>query len=263
MAQHEPAERGARQSHRSQARPVASVARALTLLDELRESEDGLGVNELARRIDVSPSTASRLLGTLENAGMVQRDGQGPFRLGLALVTLADRVLSRLDLRSLARPVLVELMERTGETATLSMPGEREAITVDSVPSRSSVVSMARLGRPSVAHATAVGKVMLAFGGGPLPRERDLRQLTERTITDRAKLVAEVLAVRQRGYGTVFGEREQDVNAIAAPVFDRAGGLAAILGLQGPANRLENPTRLLRELRDGVATLTRALGAES
>ncbi|HSZ05476.1 MAG TPA: IclR family transcriptional regulator [Solirubrobacteraceae bacterium] len=251
----------------SKARPVASVARALALLEELRESEEDLGVNELARRIAVSPSTASRLLGTLEAAGMVARDGQGPFRLGLALVTLADRVLSRLDLRSLARPVLVELMECTGETATLSVPGEREAITVDSVPSRSSVVSMARLGRPSVAHATAVGKVMLAFGGEggrvSLPRERDLRQLTERTITDRARLAAEVLAVRQRGYGTVFGEREQDVNAIAAPVFDRVGGLAAILGLQGPANRLDDPTRLLGDLREGAATLTRALGAES
>ncbi len=226
----------------------------------LRESEEGLGVNELARRIGVSPSTASRLLGTLETAGMVQRDAQGPFRLGLALVTLADRVLSRMDVRALARPVLVELMERTGETATLSVPGEREAITVDSVPSRSSVVSMARLGRPSVAHATAVGKVMLAFGGGPMPRERDLRALTPRTITDRAKLAQEVLRVRQRGYGTVFGEREQDVNAIAAPVFDRAGGLAAILGLQAPSNRLEDPTSLLTELLDGAATLTRALG---
>ncbi len=241
-------------------RPVASVARALALLDALRESEEGLGVNELARRIEVSPSTASRLLATLEDAGMVQREGHGPFRLGLALVTLADRVLSRLDLRGLARPVLLELMERTGETATLSVPGEREAITVDSVPSRSSVVSLARLGRPSVAHATAVGKVMLAFGGGPLPRERDLRALTDRTITDRAALAAEILAVRKRGYATVFGEREVDVNAIAAPVFDRVHGLAAILGLQGPSNRLEDPRQLLDALLDGTATLTRALG---
>jgi IclR family acetate operon transcriptional repressor len=268
MAQHkseatDPADtaRRAHQAPSSRARPVASVARALALLDALGESERDLGVNELARRIGVSPSTASRLLATLESAGMVQREDQGPFRLGLGLVTLADRVLARLDLRALARPVLVELMERTGETATLSVPGEREAITVDSVPSQSSVVSMARLGRPSVAHATAVGKVMLAFGGGSLPRERDLRALTERTITDRARLQAEVLAVRQRGYGTVFGERELDVNAIAAPVFDRAGGLAAILGLQGPANRLQDPTRLLEDLRRGAATLTSALGA--
>ena len=247
--------------HKVGGRPINSVARALALLEALRESERDLGVNELARRIGVSPSTASRLLATLESAGMVQRDEHGPFRLGLGLVTLADRVLARMDLRALARPVLVELMERTGETATLSVPGEKEAITVDSVPSQSSVVSMARLGRPSVAHATAVGKVMLAFGGGPLPRERDLKALTERTITDRAQLAAEVRVVHQRGYGTVFGEREPDVNAIAAPVFDRTGALAAILGLQGPANRLEDPTLLLADLREGAATLTRALGA--
>jgi len=159
--------------------------------------------------------------------------------------------------------VLVDLMQSTGETATLSVPGEREAITVDSVPSRSSVVSMARLGRPSISHATAVGKVMLAFGGGGVPPERDLVALTDRTITDRRALVAEVDSVRERGYGTVFGEREQDVNAIAAPVFDNTGALAAILGLQGPASRLEDPTRLLATLRRGAATLTGALGGRA
>jgi DNA-binding IclR family transcriptional regulator len=241
-------------------RSVTSVARAIRLLEELKESDHGLGVNELARRIGVTASTASRLLATLQESGMVQRDGQGPYRLGLALVTLADRVLARLDLQALARPVLVELMEATGETSTLSLPGPREAITVDSVPSRSSVVSMARLGRPSVSHATAVGKVMLAFGGGALPRERDLKSLTSRTITDRADLAAEVVKVRERGYGTVFGEREPDVNAIAAPVFGRDGELAAIIGVQAPANRLPDPVAVLPALHHGVATLTRALG---
>ncbi len=249
---------------------VASVARAIELLEQLRDSEHPLGVNELARRIGVNASTASRLLQTLEASGLVQRDPEGPeprkthrpYRLGLALVTLADRVLARLDLQTLARPVLVELMESTGETSTLSLPGEREAITVDSAPSRSSVVSMARLGRPSIAHATAVGKVMLAFGGGSLPSERDLVSLTDRTITDRAELAAQVREVREAGYGTVFGERDVDVNAIAAPVFDRAGTLAAILGLQGPASRLDDPVRLLPALLNGAARLSRALGAQ-
>jgi DNA-binding IclR family transcriptional regulator len=239
---------------------VGSVARALTLLEQLRDSDGELGVNELARRIDVNASTASRLLSTLESFGLVQRVDRGPYRLGLGLVRLADRVLSRLDLQALARPVLLALMEATGETATLSIPGDGEAITVDSIPSASSVVSMARLGRPSVAHATAVGKVMLAFGGGPLPRERDLVALTDRTITDRADLASEVREIRGRGYGTVFGEREVDVNAIAAPVFDRAGELAAILGVQAPAVRLQAPLSVLPELKRGAAELTRALG---
>ena len=122
---------------------------------------------------------------------------------------------------------------------------------------------MARRGRPSLAHATADGKVMLAFGGGPLPRERDLIALTDRTITSREALAAEVADVHERGYATVFGEREVDVNAIAAPVLDRAGALAAILGLQGPATRLEDPTRLLGPLLEATATLTRAMGGRS
>src|SRR4029079_17257953 len=74
-------------------RPVASVARALALLDELGRAPEGLGVNELARRIGVNASTASRLLATLEAGGMVERaPAGGPYRLGLGLVALADGV---------------------------------------------------------------------------------------------------------------------------------------------------------------------------
>jgi IclR family acetate operon transcriptional repressor len=246
------------------ARPVASVARALALLAELRDSDNnsGLGVNELARRIAVNPSTASRLLATLESAGFVQREAQGPYRLGLALVGLADRVLESLDIQGLARPVLVELMERTGETATLSLPGEHDATTVDAVPSRASVVSTARLGRASVSYATAVGKAMLAFGGGPLPEQKELKPFTERTITARAALEAEIDAVRERGYATALGEREADLGAIAAPVFGREGSLAAILGLQGPVPRLADPARVREPLLAGAAELTRALGGD-
>src|SRR5215213_8380796 len=129
-------------------RPVGSVARALALLDAL--AEEPAGVNALARRIGVNPSSASRLLATLERGGLVEREPGGPYRLGLHLVALADRVLARLDVRDLARPQLRALVERTGETATLSVPGGSEAVTVDFVPGAASVVSMARLGRPSI-----------------------------------------------------------------------------------------------------------------
>ena len=151
---------------------VGSVARAIALLDAVAESDGGARVNELARRIGVNPSTASRLLATLEAGGLVERDPGGPYRLGLRLVALSDRVLGQLDVRERARPWLIWLVEETGETATLSVPGGGQAITVDFVPSPSSVVSLARLGRPSVAHATAAGKVMLAFGPGGPPARR-------------------------------------------------------------------------------------------
>ena len=256
-------------------RSVGSVSRAIALLDALAESEMGVGVNELARQIGVNPSTASRLLSTLQEAGLVERSGGGPYRLGLKLVALSDRVLAQLDVRQQARPLLARLVAETGETATLSrtaprssaprsVPGGGEVITVDFIPSPSSVVSMARVGRPSVLHATAAGKVMLAFGDRGTPGESDpLIAFTERTITNRDALARELECVRERGYAEAVGEREPDLGALAAPVFGRGSELAAILGIQGPASRLPAATRrALREpLLGAAAELGRALGA--
>jgi len=250
---------------RSGSRPVASVARALRLLDELGASPGGLGVNELARRIGVNASTASRLLATLEAGGVVERaPDAGPYRLGLRLVALADGVLARLDVRDLARPRLRTLVAATGETATLSVPGPVDAVTVDFVGAESSVVSVARVGRPSITHATAVGKVVLAYGGaGTLAAAAaELTPYTDRTIVDPRALAAEVDAVRSRGWAEAAGEREPDLNALAAPVFGRAGELAAILGLQGPAARLTAARRaeVLPALLAAAADVQRALG---
>jgi DNA-binding IclR family transcriptional regulator len=242
--------------------PVGSVARAIALLDAVADSEGGARVNELARRIGVNPSTASRLLSTLEAGGLVERSPQGPYRLGLKLVALSDRVLGALDVRDRARPWLIWLVQETGETATLSVPGGGEAITVDFVPSPSSVVSLARLGRPSVAHATAAGKVMLAFGppgaAAGLRRDHELTAFTERTITDPGALAEELERVRGASVAEAVGEREPDLNALAAPVSGRGGELVAILGLQGPAARLPAATR--RALREPLLRASRELG---
>lgn len=250
-------------SNGSGSRPVASVARALALLDELGAAPDGLGVNELARRIGVNASTASRLLATLEAGRMVERAPGGPYRLGLRLVALADGVLARLDVRDLARPRLRALVDATGETATLSVPGASEAVTVDFVAAESSVVSVARLGRPSVGHATAAGKVVLAFGAVPPGApSAELTRFTDRTIADPAALAAEIERVRARGWAEAAGEREPHLNALAAPVFGRSGELAAVLGLQGPAARLPEARRaeVRPALLDAAAELQRALG---
>jgi DNA-binding IclR family transcriptional regulator len=238
-------------------RPVGSVARALALLDALAEGP--AGVNALARRIEVNPSSASRMLATLESGGLVEREPGGPYRLGLHLVALADRVLARLDVLDIARPQLRALVDQTGETATLSVPGGDEAVTVDFAAGESSVVSMARLGRPSVRHATAVGKVLLAYAGGD---PGTLTAYTGRTITDPERLAAELAAVRERGWAEAEGEREPDLNALAAPVFRRGGELAAIIGLQGPAARFTAARRaeVLARLRDAAAAVSRALG---
>src|ERR671929_2171998 len=111
------------------ARQVAAVERASALLFELADGE--LGTNELARRLGINASNASRLLATLGAAQLVEQvPGTGRYRLGAGALRLGNAVLARLDLREVARPHLVALAAETGETATLSAPGEHDAVTV-------------------------------------------------------------------------------------------------------------------------------------
>src|ERR1700693_5738282 len=106
------------------ARHVAAVERAPTVRDTLAESEEH-GTSELARRTGINASTVSRLLATLAARGLVRHvEETGRYRLGPRLVQLGGAALAGLDLRELARPVLTSLAAETGETATLSVPGE-------------------------------------------------------------------------------------------------------------------------------------------
>jgi DNA-binding IclR family transcriptional regulator len=215
-------------------RQVAAVQRAIAIMDELAAAHTELGTNEIARRTGINVSTVSRILATLADGGLVGHvPSTGRYRIGTGIVRLAGAV--ELDIRSLARPHLEELARHLGETATLSVPGEHEAFTLDFAQSPLNVRSVAEVGRASVAHATAVGKVFLAYGGSP-PRG-PLQAYTARTIVDPAVLGAELAAIRDSGWAQATGEREEDLNAVAVPVLARDGKLAAILGVQAPAIR--------------------------
>jgi DNA-binding IclR family transcriptional regulator len=243
-------------------RHVAAVERAIGVLEALADEGGELGTNELARRTGVNASSVSRVLATLSAAGYVEHvEETGRYRLGLRLLQLGNVVLGNLDLRQVARPYLESLVEETEETATLSVPGERDAVTVDFVQSGSSVESVARLGRPSVAHATATGKVLLAFGGVPLPTGK-LERFTPRTLTDPRKLATAVERVRAQGWAEAAGERERDLNAVAAPIFGAEGRLAGILGLQGPDGRFDRPARrsAVDPLLARASAVSKALG---
>ena len=231
-------------------RHVAAVQRAIAILDELAAARTELGTNEIARRTGINVSTISRILATLAAGGLVDHvPATGRYRIGAGIARLAGAV--ELDIRSLARPHLEELAGQLGETATLSVPGEHEAFTLDFAQSPLSVRSVAEVGRTSVAHATAVGKVFLAHGGTP-PRG-PLKAYTKRTIVDPAVLEAELATARDRGWAQAVGEREKDLNAVAVPVLARDGKLAAILGVQGPAVRFSP-----RAMRAAVAALREA-----
>lgn len=243
------------------ARDVEATVRAVEILDALADGGE-LGTSDVARRTGISPSTVSRQLGTLTRVGLVEHvAATGRYRLGVRVLRLANAVLGRLDLRDLARPHLEELVHQVGETATLSIPGDRDAITVDFVPTDRYLQGVTRLGRPSVGHASSAGKVMLAFGDVPLPRGR-LAAFTSRTITDPVALAAEIERVRAQGHAEAIEEREPGLSAIAAPVWGAGGGLAAIVALQGPTSRFDRAAtrRALPLLLQCAGRISKSLG---
>jgi DNA-binding IclR family transcriptional regulator len=241
-------------------RLIAGVERAVAVLVALAEGPGHLGTNELARRTGINASTVSRLLATLARDEVVQRvPATGRYRLGLRLVQLGNAALAGVELREIARPHLLALMEATGETATLSVPAGNTAVTVDFVQSPSTVRSVAEIGRPSVPHATASGKVYLAHTGAAIATP--LPALTPRTITDPDVLAREVARVREQGWAQARGEREADLHAVAVPVPDARGQLVAILAVQGPAGRFDDQAMAaaVAQLRERAAALSATL----
>ena len=189
----------------------------------------------------INASTVSRLLATLASARFVEHVPEtGRYRL-VAAARRARQRRARPPRPARARPAAPRRRSsrETGETATLSAPGEHDAVTVDFAHSSSVVQSVAQLGRPSVGHATAAGKVMLAFGDVELPAE-PLAAFTPRTITTRER----ARRGARRGCGGAASprrreEREEDLAAVAAPVRDSRGELVGIVGVQGPASRFD------------------------
>jgi IclR family acetate operon transcriptional repressor len=239
-------------------RQVAAVQRAVAILNELADARAELGTNEIARRTGINVSTISRILATLVSGGLVEHvTATGRYRLGVGVIRLANAAGERLDIRSLARPHLEDIAGRVQETATLSVPGGHEAVTLDYVQSPLSVRSVAEVGRASAAHATAVGKVFLAHGG-TVPAGQ-LHAYTERTIVDHDVLGVEVAGAAERGWGQALGEREEDLNAVAVPVLNQSGKLVAILGIQGPAVRfsprvMRSAVELLMERAERISS---------
>lgn len=238
-------------------RQIESVQRAIAVLDTLAAAGHELGTTEIARRTGVNISTVSRLLSTLAGSGLVQHlPATGRYRLGIRVLHLASAARETLDIRTLVRPFLEEITALSRETATLSIPGEHDVMTLDFVQSPASVRSVAEIGRNSVRHATAVGKVFLAHGGRP-PEE--LTRFTEHTLCDPAALAAEIETVRAQGWAVARAEREPDLNGVAVPVCDQRGDLVAILGVQGPAARLDEAAT--RAARDLLADRARTISA--
>nr|MBA3691418.1 IclR family transcriptional regulator [Actinomycetota bacterium] len=150
---------------------LQSVNRALRALELIAEERE-LGVTELGRRLGVHKATASRLVATLAERGLVERDPlTEKYRLGFGLIRLAGAAMASLDLVRTGRPILEELADRTRETVNLGVLSGDAVVYIDQVTGTRSIVAVSWVGRRTPLHCTSNGKVLLAFLGEP-ERER-------------------------------------------------------------------------------------------
>ncbi len=243
---------------------VRSVDRAASLLIALGETQGEAGVTELARRLGLHKSTASRLLATLQKRGLVEQDDDsGKYRLGLAVVRLGGHAEKSLDLRAIGMSELESLARSVKETTTLEILEGDSVLTI--AYSDASGMGRDRTGRNAPLHATGPGKVLLAS-----QPEREVIRLskigftpyTSHTIVRVDLLLEELARVRKRGFATAFGEHEPTVNAIAVPVFDQRSSVVAALEVRASGNRI-TPSRvpeLVDRAREAAAVITDRIG---
>jgi DNA-binding IclR family transcriptional regulator len=221
---------------------VQALDRAFAVLDLLAESDTPLGLAQVASSLQLHKSTAHRFLMVLEHHRMVERIGDGKFRLGLRLFDLGSRAIEQHDLRDRAKPYLRRLVSETEETAHLCIFEQARVIYIDKIEPARSVRMITRIGASNPMYCTSVGKAILAS----LPEERindilrstRFERFTHRTLTSVDALRTEIEKTRRRGYAVDDEELEEGLRCIAVPVLDAQKMPVAAVSVSGPTFRL-------------------------
>lgn len=224
------------------AKGASVVVNAIAVLRTFSAEEPLLGVTDIAGRVGMHKSSVSRILATLEQEGLVERDPETRrFRLGLGLIAVAGPLLAEMDERRVAYPVLRRLTEQTGETSALMLWNGDEAICVEQIASPHQIKHTTPLGARYRDAMSASVQVFLA--NQPVERVREL--LRSGTITfpglDDAGLEAyeaRLQDVARRGWAGNYGESSMDEVGVAAPAYDHRGDVTAVVLIPAPRFRV-------------------------
>ncbi|MDH5537900.1 MAG: IclR family transcriptional regulator [Rhizobacter sp.] len=242
-----------------------TIIKGVELLECLLQAGAPCGVTELARRSGLNPSNVHRTLQTWAHLGFVAQDAySGAYHCTLRLFEWGCRVADGYDVRRVAREHLVRLARGTQETIHLSVLDGAEIVYLDKIDSPQPVRAYSEIGGRAPAHCVATGKMLLAHAGpaalaalpSPLP------QPTQRTVSGREALRAQLQQFLQQGYAVNREEWRIGVSGLGAAVFDQHGRAIAAVGLSAPSARID----AAREIELGAAlvasadAITKALG---
>lgn len=219
-----------------------TVERAIAILNLFRADRLSLGITEIARQAGLNLTTAHRLVRTLVHEQFMEQDPTNEqYRLGPALAVLGRRAVEGSGVDR-ARPTIERLSETTGESVSVGVRSSGGVVVVIQSSSRHALRFEHPPGGAIDVHASAMGKVLMAFGEMPpataIEELGPLARFTAATITDRPAMLEELERVRTDGFATNREERYDGVCGVAAPVLDASGVARFAIGIQGPSVRL-------------------------
>jgi len=226
---------------------ISAVSRAFQVIEVLADSAAGAQVTEIAERVGIEFSIASRILSTLASEGYVRRDSSsGRYQLTFKLAATISRYVEEAGFPDICMPLLQEMADKTGELVQLAVLEGTELWFIAKAEGKHRIRMLSALGRPAPLHASSIGKAFLAS----LPEEeavalvsaRGLPTLAPKTITTLSKLQAELRKIRSLGYAVVQDEYVDGGTAVGAIVRrDRAGGtVVGAVSIAGPSFRLKS-----------------------
>ena len=245
-----------------------SLDRALVIFDLIAAKRGGLTNADLARRLEIPTSSCSYVLQRLEAAGYLTKCNESRrYELGVKVLGLAHGMLRETGLPGIAEPVLHEIAQTTGQAVIVAIL-HRSRITILRRTGLPELVDVDfEMGASFPAHATAIGKMLLARLPDPILHEfldsQRLVRPSPRTINSKAELVRDLDGIRRRGHSVSNGELFAAIKGLAVPIVDHFGNTCAGLTVAGPRLRLDDD-RAIRALHDGAALISKRLqGASS
>ena len=231
-----------------------AVDRAADLLVQVLNAERPVTFSHLTNNSGLAKGTASRLISALERKGLLQRNSDGEIETGSTLNRFALKSSTTVKLVERLQPVLDTLGSATGETASLAVAGLNAVENIAQVDAKFLLSSRNWVGQKVPYHASAAGKILLAFGNLPIPTTK-LEKLTNKTITTKIELETELDKVRKSGYAVIIDELEPGLVAISVPVKNDSGITVAAVSISGPSARLNQVriNELAKLMKDEVS----------
>jgi IclR family transcriptional regulator, acetate operon repressor len=243
---------------------TSAAGRITSVLDAFRDDREAMTVSELARRASLPKTTTHRLTAELIRCGLLER-ADGELRLGLKLFELGQLVPQQRSLRDAARPVMADLREATRHSVNLGILEGSDVVYVDILAGPDSPRLPTRVGGRWPAHATAIGKAILAFSDAAVVQgvlDAGMGRVSERTITSPELLRQELDRVRESGLAYDSEESRPGLVCVASPVHGPGGQVAGALSVSGWSARMK-PDRAGPAVRTAALTISRALGARA